>query len=42
MRYHACSDVMHALRSTHMQVGWPPLFKHGMPEITYAHAVHAR
>ena len=32
---------MHALCSTRMQASWPPLCKHGVPEITYGHAVHA-
>ena len=36
-----CSDIMHALCGTWMQASWPPLCIHGMPEITYGHAICA-
>ena len=36
-----CSDVMCLLRSERMQASQLPLCKHGTPEITYGHAVHA-
>ena len=36
-----CNDIMHALHGTHMQAGRPPLYKHGVPEVTYGHAVCA-
>ena len=35
-----CSDVMHALHGACMQANQPPLCIHGMPEITYGHAIH--
>ena len=41
MCYHTCSDVMRTLRDAHMHASQPPLCKHGMPEITYGHAIHA-
>ena len=32
---------MRASCSACMQASRPPLYKHGVPEITYGHAVHA-
>ena len=39
MCYRMCSDIMHASCGACMQASQPPLCKHGMPEITYGHAV---
>ena len=36
-----CSDVMRASQGTCTQASQPPLCIHGMPGITYGHAVHA-
>ena len=35
-----CSDVMHALHGACTQASQPPCF-HGMPGITYGHAIRA-
>ena len=33
------SDVMHASCSTCMHASQPPQYEHGVPEITYGHAI---
>ena len=35
-----CSYIMRTLHGAHMQASRPPLYKRGMPEITYGHAMH--
>ena len=39
---HMCSDIMCGLHGACTQASWLPLCKHGVPEITYAHAICAR
>ena len=39
--YCTCSAIMCVLHGTCTQASWPPLHKHGAPEITYGHAIHA-
>ena len=41
MCYCMCNDVIHASRGACTQTSRPPLYKCGVPEITYGHAVHA-